>query len=219
MKEAVVVSPVVSFRDKLLGEGSTHSAAIPLEEEDEIAIGEEDYIATVENGVPSITFSDRINGLLDKRMELCVIIKLLGRRITYNVLSNKLDGLWRTKRLFHLSTLENDYYMAKFQSKEDYVMVLLPGLPSRMYVHDALTTIDKQVGKVIRVDSISEVATKTQFARIAVCGAVQVDKGKSPMPRTQATLEELVKQVETEEYRSWMVVKRKPRVITKPGNN
>ncbi|KAJ8749886.1 hypothetical protein K2173_013801 [Erythroxylum novogranatense] len=179
MKEATVVSPVVSFRDKLLGEGSTHSAAISLEEEDEISIGEEDYTATVENGVPSITFSDRINGLLDKRMELCVIIKLLGRRITYNVLSNKLDGLWRTKQPFHLLTLENDYYMAKFQSKEDYVMVLsegpwlvfghcltiqpwtptfdtiepypmdvstwirLPGLPSRMYVHDALTAIGK----------------------------------------------------------------------------
>ncbi|KAJ8750588.1 hypothetical protein K2173_015755 [Erythroxylum novogranatense] len=190
MKEAVVVSPIVSFRDKLLGKGSTHSAAIPLEEEDEISIGEEDYIATVENGVPSITFSDRIHGLLDKRMELCLIIKLLGRRITYNDLSNKLEGLWRTKRPFHLSTLENDYYMEKFQSKEDYVMVLpegpwlvfghcltvqpcfninqTPGLPSRMYVHDALTTIDKQVGKVIRVDSISEVATKTRFARIAL---------------------------------------------------
>ncbi|KAJ8900005.1 hypothetical protein K2173_024117 [Erythroxylum novogranatense] len=288
MMEPVVVSPVVSFRDRLLGEGSTHSAAIPLEEEDEISIGKEDYIATVENGVPSITFSDRINGLLDKRMELCVIIKLLGRRITYNVLSNKLDRLWRTKRPFHLSTLENDYYMAKFQSKEDYVMVLfeglwlvfghcltvqpwiptfdkiepypmdvstwikLPGLPSRMYVHDVVTTIDKQVGKVIRVDSISEVATKTRFAHIAVCvdlrkalpskikingrfqrieydslpflcfkcdncprnnvgvvqGAVQVDKGKSTMPRAQVTLEELVKWVKTEEYGSWMVVKR-----------
>ncbi|KAJ8751282.1 hypothetical protein K2173_016463 [Erythroxylum novogranatense] len=36
---------------------------------------------------------------------------------------------------------------------------------------------------------------------------------------TQATLEELVKWVEMEEYGSWMVVKRKPRVITKPGNN
>ncbi|KAJ8749949.1 hypothetical protein K2173_013864 [Erythroxylum novogranatense] len=39
------------------------------------------------------------------------------------------------------------------------------------------------------------------------------------MPMTQASLEELVKRVETEEYGSWMVVKRKPRVITKPGNN
>ncbi|KAJ8762708.1 hypothetical protein K2173_012200 [Erythroxylum novogranatense] len=75
--------------------------------------------------------------------------------------------------------------------------IRLSGLPSRMYVHDALTAIDKQVGK----------------------GAVQVDKGKSPMSRTQATLEELVKRVERKEYRSWMVVKRKPRVITKPGNN
>ncbi|KAJ8768844.1 hypothetical protein K2173_023748 [Erythroxylum novogranatense] len=268
MKEAVVVSPFVSFRDKLLGESSTHSATIPLEEEDEISIGEEDYIATVENGVPSITFSDRINGLLDKRMELCVIIKLLGRRITYN----------RTKQHFHLSTLENDYCMAKFQSKEDYVMVLfegpwlvfghcltiqlltptfdtiepypmdvstwirLLGLPSRMYVHEALTAIDKQVGKrppkhgllVLRSAStygkryhpksksmagFKELNTSRCHFYVLNAGAVQVEKGKSPMLRTQVTLEELVKWVEPEEYGSWMVVKRKPRVITNPGNN
>ncbi|MBA0729852.1 hypothetical protein Golax_022665 [Gossypium laxum] len=47
------------------------------------------------NGVPSISFSDRIQKILIQGMENTVILKLLGRNIGFSVLQNKLYNLWR----------------------------------------------------------------------------------------------------------------------------
>ncbi|PPD82796.1 hypothetical protein GOBAR_DD20256 [Gossypium barbadense] len=53
-----------------------------------------------------------------------IIIKLLGRKIAFNALLNRVTMLWRTKCSFQLIDFENDYYLARFNDEEDYNKVL-----------------------------------------------------------------------------------------------
>lgn len=60
-------------------------------------------------------------------MELTVILKLLGRNIGYEALNNRISSLWNTAKPFHLMDIENGYFLAKFQSFDDYTKVLAQG--------------------------------------------------------------------------------------------
>lgn len=40
-------------------------------------------------GVPTIDFSDRVYGLIDNSMSKTLVVKLLGRRIGYNLYGTK----------------------------------------------------------------------------------------------------------------------------------
>ncbi|KAK5836831.1 hypothetical protein PVK06_012633 [Gossypium arboreum] len=65
-------------------------------------------------------------------MELMVVLKLLGRNIGYRALNNRISSLWNPSKPFHFMDIENEYYMAKFQSIDDYTKVLSQG-PSLIY--------------------------------------------------------------------------------------
>ncbi|MBA0867762.1 hypothetical protein Goshw_003753 [Gossypium schwendimanii] len=43
--------------------------------------------------MPSIQFFDRVHHIMKKRMALSTIVKLLGRKIWFNMLSSKLFSL------------------------------------------------------------------------------------------------------------------------------
>lgn len=75
------------------------------------------------NGIPTIDFSDRIKKWLVKDMATTVVVKLLGRNISYRVLHSGISNLWRPSQPFQLMDVENGYYLVRFQSKVDYNMV------------------------------------------------------------------------------------------------
>lgn len=83
-----------------------------------------DVMWSMVNGVPSIEFSKRINRILINNMALLVVIKLLGRSIGYSALYNKVCSLWKPSSSFRLMDVYNDYFLAKFQSTEDFEKVL-----------------------------------------------------------------------------------------------
>ncbi|KAK5834977.1 hypothetical protein PVK06_010659 [Gossypium arboreum] len=67
------------------------------------------------------------NGFIEKKMALSVMIKLLGRKIAFNTLLNKVSILWNIRGQFQLMDLESDFDLVRFQDKDDLDNVLLGG--------------------------------------------------------------------------------------------
>lgn len=74
-----------------------------------------------------ITFSSRIRELMNKRMRLAVVVKLLGCSIGYRTLYDKLVNLWKPQESFKLIDLVGDCYIVKFKSEYDYLAAQLDG--------------------------------------------------------------------------------------------
>ncbi|KAG8491005.1 hypothetical protein CXB51_014136 [Gossypium anomalum] len=104
---------------------------------------EGDVLTEVVEGVPSITFSNRVQEYIECRMAKTIIVKMLGGKIGLNVLVNKITSLWSPKCPIQLMDLENDFFLVRFQDENDYnkalvggawvVWIRLPGLPERYY--------------------------------------------------------------------------------------
>ncbi|KAH1038647.1 hypothetical protein J1N35_040390 [Gossypium stocksii] len=60
-------------------------------------------------------------------MEMAVVLKILGRNISYGVLFNRISSLWKLIQPFQLMDIKNEYFLAKFQNNKDYDKVLTQG--------------------------------------------------------------------------------------------
>ncbi|KAJ6418583.1 hypothetical protein OIU84_001863 [Salix udensis] len=108
----------MSFKDKF-------SADFGMAE-DIMVIGDEDFI--IQNGkVPSIQFSDKIKDCLYRPWKSAIIIKLMGRLLTYNFLREQLLRRWKLKEPITLIDLENNFLIVKFLLDEDMKYVLIGG--------------------------------------------------------------------------------------------
>ncbi|KAI9094458.1 hypothetical protein K1719_026683 [Acacia pycnantha] len=137
-------------------------------------------------------------------MERTLVIKLLGRTITYLALVAKTQALWQTRGFFQLVDMAGGFYLATFDLEEDYIKALMGGLwmifgaylvvqpwslnfdPSstsvsnvvvwvrilglsfRYYHRSILQAIDLLLGKVVKVDHMTENKGRGKFARIVV---------------------------------------------------
>lgn len=79
------------------------------------------------DGIPFMTFSEQVHQFIVKRMAQTVIVKLLGRRVSYFTMVNKLQAIWGTKQSLQIIDLENDYWSVKFQNNEEYLDALSGG--------------------------------------------------------------------------------------------
>ncbi|XP_031096887.1 uncharacterized protein LOC116001136 [Ipomoea triloba] len=133
-----------------------------------------------------------------------LIIKVLGQKVSYSFLLDRLHKMWKPESSFDLIALDQDYYLAKFESLRDnefakyegpwiilghYITVqewrpnFLPrksklekllvwirfsALPIEYFDDDFLKKIGKEVGRPIKVDYTTSLASKGKFARICV---------------------------------------------------
>ncbi|KAK9018723.1 hypothetical protein V6N11_033770 [Hibiscus sabdariffa] len=101
-----VVPPVPlstpSYKDKLLVSGSSGSqpTAADFVDDEEVLMLEGDVSRYSVNGLISIQFSERVQVLAVKNLEMTVVIKLLGRRIGYHTLRTKLYIYGNRHKLF-----------------------------------------------------------------------------------------------------------------------
>lgn len=86
---------------------------------------ENDVCKESPDGVPTIDFSNKVYDLIEKSMAL--VFKLLGRKIRYNALLNKVCSLWKPRMRFQLMDIDSDYYLAKFELEEDFNNVVAKG--------------------------------------------------------------------------------------------
>ncbi|KAJ9180978.1 hypothetical protein P3X46_009156 [Hevea brasiliensis] len=75
---------------------------------------------------PIVKVSSKLQNNLAKRWRKAVVMRLPGRRVGYKALLNKLDALWKMND-FQLIDLDNDFFVVRFFSKEDFQKVLLEG--------------------------------------------------------------------------------------------
>ncbi|MBA0743252.1 hypothetical protein Gogos_005957 [Gossypium gossypioides] len=110
-------SPIsrVSWKDKLLRGSVSNSLNGVVNLNVEFEDG--DISRSNLNGIPAIDFSDRINKILIKGIELTVVVKLLGRNIGYRALYNHITSLWKPTQSFRLMDVANGYYLIRFQSR------------------------------------------------------------------------------------------------------
>ncbi|MBA0723048.1 hypothetical protein Golax_003665 [Gossypium laxum] len=121
----------VSWKQMLLGQGDYNqeerfrSASNDSAENFDFLEG--DVKKTMVNGIPAIEFSERIQQILFKDMETTVVLKLLGRNISYTALFNRISSLWRPTKPFHLMDIENGFFLGKLQCIKDYNKALSQG--------------------------------------------------------------------------------------------
>ncbi|KAK5784440.1 hypothetical protein PVK06_038964 [Gossypium arboreum] len=115
---------LVSWKEKLMGSASV---GVNVQQEEGFQLDDGDVKAVVIDGVPSITFSDRVHQFIAKRMAITVIVKLLGRKFSFFAMVNKLQTIWRMNQPLQIIHLENDYFSVKFQTDEEYLEALAGG--------------------------------------------------------------------------------------------
>ncbi|MBA0843864.1 hypothetical protein Goarm_001015 [Gossypium armourianum] len=167
MTSALTTTRPRSWKDYLMGTGLRADVQAQGVDnfygEEDLELSEVDIVKSTVNGIPSINFSERVNQILIKDMAQTVGIKLLGRNIGYPVMYNKVCSLWKPSQSFRLMDLENGYFLAKFQSLEDFekpypslvmAWIRLPGLLGHMYKRQTLWEIGGMVGKVVLVNGV-----------------------------------------------------------------
>ncbi|PPR93864.1 hypothetical protein GOBAR_AA26805 [Gossypium barbadense] len=185
----------VSWKDKLVGQSSKNDIT-GSERREDFVIMDGDIQKSFVNGVPSITFSERVYKFLIQGMENTVILKLLGRNVGFSVLQSKLYNLWILSATLHMMDTENGYFLVKFQNKLDCEKALsegpwiifgqyltvqpwtawirFPGLPGYLYKHKIIIEIEGMVGKMVKLDMNTDSRARGRFARMAVY--VELDK-------------------------------------------
>ncbi|KAL4327960.1 hypothetical protein AHAS_Ahas13G0152300 [Arachis hypogaea] len=78
----------------------------------------------------------------------CLIVKLLGRRISLAVLTRKLEALWSKMGSIDVIDIGNNFFIVRIA-----VWVRLPGLDIEYYDEDMLKRIGNIVGRTMRVDT------------------------------------------------------------------
>lgn len=80
-----------SYKSTLMGESSSKEHEVVMEEDFNLADG--DVIIEIQDGVPLIIFSSRVQQLSERHIARTIIIKMLGGWIGFSVLLNKIKIL------------------------------------------------------------------------------------------------------------------------------
>ncbi|KAI9115726.1 hypothetical protein K1719_013395 [Acacia pycnantha] len=161
----------ISYRNKLL---NLDSKGRDRRDVEEVVITEADFQITREGDIPSIEFSKEVRDVLAKGMEKTLVIKLLGRSITYGDLLNRTQAIWQVKGFYQLVDVGGGFFFATFDLAEDYLKVLtggpwvIFGLSFRYYHKSTLRAIGKLLGEVVKIDYRKETRGRGRYARIAI---------------------------------------------------
>lgn len=56
-----------------------------------------------------------------------LIVRLLGKKVSLNFLTNKLNNLWAREDTIQVLDLRNDFFMERFKQERDYTHALFEG--------------------------------------------------------------------------------------------
>ncbi|KAI9074073.1 hypothetical protein K1719_043965 [Acacia pycnantha] len=76
---------------------------------------------------PKFEFEEKEKERLMKPFRRTLIVKLLGRQLSYGFMVKKLRMLWERKGSVDVFDLENEFYLVNFQHHDDYMEALIGG--------------------------------------------------------------------------------------------
>ncbi|MBA0828903.1 hypothetical protein Goarm_013530, partial [Gossypium armourianum] len=120
----------VSFKDNVQGQGVGVENKKLDTKDDGFVLLEGDVQTEVVDGISSISFSGKVHAMREKSMNRTMVIKLLGRKIGYNALINKIYALKKS-----IMNIKNESYFAKFQDVNGFMKALAKGPQSLTYAH------------------------------------------------------------------------------------
>ncbi|KAH9646492.1 hypothetical protein KPL70_024891 [Citrus sinensis] len=118
--------------------------------ENDNEIENEDVVIEREGFLPSISFSQKVHEQLIKPWHSTVVVKLLGRMIGYKAFCSRL-GIFSNEKIDEITA-----------------WIRLPGMPLHYYHKKIIRMLGHVIGKVIKIDYNTELATKGKFTRNAV---------------------------------------------------
>ncbi|KAK8981870.1 hypothetical protein V6N11_049362 [Hibiscus sabdariffa] len=112
----------VSYKDAVMSvsDSKPDEDLIPIDDDD-IDLLDEDVRVGVTDGVFFIDFSSRVQDLAIKSFEFTLVLKILGRRVGYTTLYNRLISIWNPSKPIKLIDIENNYFLVKFSSRLDHI--------------------------------------------------------------------------------------------------
>ncbi|CAN1245901.1 hypothetical protein LINGRAPRIM_LOCUS3057 [Linum grandiflorum] len=143
-------------------------AEAPREEDDEVNEEEEDPLCS------QVCFTAEEKTHFRRPWRSALVVKGLDRKIPYLPLARRLNSLWAKHGNIQISDLENDCYLVRFRSQEDYEWAITGG-PWRC----AVMRIASRIGKLVRVDRATEAGARGKYARVCV----EVDLSKRLLPK------------------------------------
>ncbi|CAN0917281.1 hypothetical protein LINGRAHAP2_LOCUS30196 [Linum grandiflorum] len=91
------------------------------DEDDEIEDEDDDLLC------PSVLFSAAEKASFRREWRSALIVKGLGRRVSYLPLARRLNFLWARNGELQITDMQNGCYLVRFREKEDYEMVMNGG--------------------------------------------------------------------------------------------
>ncbi|KAK9088938.1 hypothetical protein Scep_028020 [Stephania cephalantha] len=81
---------------------------------------------TVDN-VPTITFSDRVRKEMAQAMDGTIMVRLLGKTLSFQTMADRLRLLWKPVGRMRVTDAENGYFMVRFDLTNDCLKAFLDG--------------------------------------------------------------------------------------------
>lgn len=194
-----------SYRDKVRGMAATPTTMEGLNNDDDDDASDDDVVEDLGDDYCFSMGMSRQEKISARRpWRTTLIIKLVGRRIGYRYLLNRLQAMSRIQSSISLMDLPNDFYIIRFRTTEDYNTALLDGswligdhclhvqrwnpnfladmaeithlpvwvrflmLPIEYYSVPWLQRAGNKIGKTIKVDATTLLASRGRFARVCI---------------------------------------------------
>lgn len=114
--------------DILVGTEAVSGATMNVEANDPISDDEKITSKEEEQGdCPVTCLTNEEKARLRNPWKHMLILKVWGRTINYNYLLDRLRAIWHPSAGIDLIAIENDYYLAKFTSMDDYKFAKFEG--------------------------------------------------------------------------------------------
>ncbi|KAL4386393.1 hypothetical protein GQ457_09G029360 [Hibiscus cannabinus] len=116
-----------SYVDSVLGNNSKPKQSTNTNYLDNVVVHDEDCIVERNGSFPIVRFSERVHDQIDQCMRNVLVLRLLGRNISFKTLLSRIQMLWKPVGEFRLIDIDNNYFLVQFASEHDYMKVLMGG--------------------------------------------------------------------------------------------
>ncbi|CAI0387118.1 unnamed protein product [Linum tenue] len=90
-------------------------------------VGEHDLVTEEHNGEPALRVSPQFKAKICAPWQKTLVVRLLGLRIGFVTMCNRLKGLWRPCGAMEVKDLDHDCFLVKLDNEQDYFRALTDG--------------------------------------------------------------------------------------------